>query len=101
MFLIYDQPIGAGRCECLRYNGGGDEAQISTQWVLTLVDAFLHADHERAPSTAEVLGMLDWSAFSPRRGHHKGSTHHRIPDQAAAALRVFAQTSKEESRLSG
>src|ERR1700682_6642740 len=64
MFLIYDQPIGTGRCECLRYNGGGDEAQISTQWVLTLVDAFLHADHDRAPKL--------------RRGHHNGSTHHRI-----------------------
>src|SRR5205823_11363329 len=54
------------------------EAQISTQWILTLVDAFLHADHDRAPSTAELLAMLDQSALSPRRGHHKGSTHHRI-----------------------
>jgi hypothetical protein len=69
MFLIYDQPISTGRCECLRYNGGGDEAQVSAQRVLTLVDAFLHADHDRAPSVAEVLAMLDESALLPARSN--------------------------------
>ena len=63
MFLIYDQPIGTGGCDCLGHNGGGDGADVSTQRLFALVDAFLHADHDRAPSTAEVLAMLDHLRF--------------------------------------
>ena len=60
-------PAAASACVT---NGGGDEAQISTQRVLALVDAFLHADHDRAPSIAEVLALLDESVLSaaPSRG---------------------------------
>src|SRR5436190_24095305 len=60
MFLVNDEPIGAGGRDSLGDHSGGNGADVSSKRLFALEDAILHARHDCAPDarTSATAGSL-------------------------------------------